>query len=372
MLSPDIARWQAQHKSTLTVAVISRGTKEANERKLGLLKVDNVLLQRNREVALAYGAIGTPAAMLVRPDGTLGSMLTIGDSDIRKLVERASQEAMSAHANQPGTSATAPTVPQGSQPAAGQDTSLTLHDLDGRPVTLEQFIDQPTLLLFWSPVCVFCHRMLADLKDWEAKPLTERPQLLVVSSGSVEQNRAFGLTSTIVIDEGFAYGRQYGALGTPGAVLVDAQGQATSDTVVSAPSIFTLIGHVVSPREPSVEDDVTSLSGLPPLLTTLPKGARPLKDQCVHDELLSDGSMILYNGCRHQVLTINPTAALVWEYCDGEFDIPTIVSELRGVFPEAAGIEADIQQVLDNLVQTGMIGPAPASLNAGSSAVAAI
>ncbi len=365
MLSPEIARWQEQHASTVTVAVISRGAKPENNDKLGLLQVKNVLLQRNREVALAYGAFGTPAAMMVRADGTVGSALTVGDSDIRKLVQRTSEEPISPPVRTPS-----PVRPDGAHEQRDLDGP---HDLDGRPVSLEQFIDRQTLLLFWNPGCIFCQRMLADLKDWEAKPLTDRAQLLVVSSGSLEQNRAFGLSSTIVIDNAFAYGRQYGALGTPAAVLVDAQGHPTSDAVVSAPAIFTLIGHDVTPRDAAEEEAaIIAAPTLEPLMMTLPEGARPLKDGCVHDELLSDGSMILYNGCRHQVLTINPTAALVWEYCDGEFDIPTIVSELRGMFPESAAIEADVQHVLDNLVQAGMIGPAPSPLNAGSSTVAAI
>jgi hypothetical protein len=96
-----------------------------------------------------------------------------------------------------------------------------------------------------------------------------------------------------------------------------------------------------------------------PRPTTLPDGARPLRDGCVHDELLSDGSMVLYNGCRHQMLTLNPTGVFVWEYCDGQFDVDTIIAELRGVFPEATSVDVDVRQTLDALAQAGMIGPAP-------------
>jgi hypothetical protein len=90
----------------------------------------------------------------------------------------------------------------------------------------------------------------------------------------------------------------------------------------------------------------------------------------VHDELLSDGSMVLYNGCRHQMLTLNPTGVFVWEYCDGQFDVDAIIAELREVFPEATSVDVDVRQTLDALVQAGMIGPAPAADTTESSTVA--
>lgn len=107
-----------------------------------------------------------------------------------------------------------------------------------------------------------------------------------------------------------------------------------------------------------------------PRPTTLPDRAKPLKDGCVHDELLPDGSMVLYNGCRHQMLTLNPTGAFVWEYCDGQFDVDAIIAELRGVFPEAGSIDVDVRQTLDALLHAGMIAPAPSADATESSAVA--
>lgn len=85
----------------------------------------------------------------------------------------------------------------------------------------------------------------------------------------------------------------------------------------------------------------------------VPWGARLGKAHCVHDELLADGSMVLYNACRQQILTINPTAALVWEYCDGEHDVAAIIAELREVFPSAP--EHDIYELLTSFYQSGML-----------------
>ena len=74
-LLPDLAGWQREHAAELTLALISRGTPEANRAKLGTPGVSHVLLQEDQEVASAYQAAGTPTAVLVRPDGTIGSAL---------------------------------------------------------------------------------------------------------------------------------------------------------------------------------------------------------------------------------------------------------------------------------------------------------
>lgn len=87
----------------------------------------------------------------------------------------------------------------------------------------------------------------------------------------------------------------------------------------------------------------------------LPQGMWPRKAHCVHDELLADGSMILYNACRQQVMTVNATAALIWDCCDGTRDFDALVAEVREVFPTAPDPARDVRDLLDHLYQTGML-----------------
>src|SRR5688500_7823151 len=77
-LLPDLARWQREHATKLTIAVISRGTADANRAKMAKLRLEHLLLQQDREVAEAYQANGTPAAVVVGPDGTVASQLALG------------------------------------------------------------------------------------------------------------------------------------------------------------------------------------------------------------------------------------------------------------------------------------------------------
>jgi hypothetical protein len=80
-----VKRWQRDFAHQLTTAVISRrpGLNSGNRSLQG---VQDVLFQDNREVSELYAAYGTPAAVLVRTDGTIGSSLSFGHAAIEALV----------------------------------------------------------------------------------------------------------------------------------------------------------------------------------------------------------------------------------------------------------------------------------------------
>lgn len=240
-LMPDIGRWQREHARELTVALVSRGEAEANAAKSAEHGLSRVFLQRDWEVSEAYQSLPTPSAVLIRPDGRVGTRAALGSDAIRALVARATGTPVLEHhaipdGNGDGSQQAEPPPSRVGTPAP----ALTLPDLSDTAVSLVSFQGQRTLVLFWDPRCGYCARMLEELKAWEAAPPTGAPQLLVVSTGTAEANRAMGLRSTVVINQGFTGGRAFGARGTPSAVLVDADGMIASDVAVGAPAVFAL------------------------------------------------------------------------------------------------------------------------------------
>jgi peroxiredoxin len=230
-LVPSLARWQEQHREALTLVLVSRGTPEENRAKVAGHDGLQVLLQTDREVAEAYQAHGTPAAVVVRPDGTIGSPVAMGAEAITRLFERTAATAKS------GGEEPAQAAAQLGSPAP----AFSLPDLTGREVTLKAFRGQPVLMLFWHPGCGYCARMLPDLKRWEAAAPEGAPKLLLVSGGTVEANRAMELQALVVLDQGFTVGQAFGAGGTPSAVLVDAEGRIASAVAVGAAQVFKLL-----------------------------------------------------------------------------------------------------------------------------------
>ena len=254
-LLPEVGRWQREHATKLVVALISRGTVEANRPKATEYGLTHVLLQKDREVAEAYQASGTPSAVLIRRDGTIGSPLAQGAEAIGALIATALSPAgpgtlpMAAATNGNGQRAmTAPRPP--ASPRVGEPApDFSLPDLAGQTVSLADFRGDETLLLFWRPSCGFCQRMLPDLKAWEARSPTDAPRLLVVSTDSVESNQAMGLRSPVLLDQdGMSVGRLFGATGTPMAVLVDAEGKIASELAAGAPAVLALAGQDSSAR----------------------------------------------------------------------------------------------------------------------------
>jgi peroxiredoxin len=257
-LLPEVGRWQEVHRDQLAISLISRADHEENRAKASEHGLSNVVLQEDWEVSEAYEVGGTPSALVVRPDGTIGSLVAGGAEAIRSLVAQAAEAPArvpvlpGAPTAQPAQGqpcpncgkvhAAAPTVPAAvkiGEPAP----EVKLPDLEGDTVELRDFQGKRTLVLFWNPGCGFCQQMLPDVKEWGHNRPEGAPELLFVSASTEEANRKMGLRSTVVLDQQFAVGRAFGASGTPSAVLVDEEGNIASDVAVGAPGVLELAGN---------------------------------------------------------------------------------------------------------------------------------
>lgn len=262
-LMPEASRWQRDLASSFTLALISRGKPADNRAKAAEFGVSTVLLQTDREVAESYQSQGTPSAVLIAANGTIGSPLALGADAIRSLISQVSNG--HAHAHPP----TPMVVSDGRCPNCGQihgtnntngngvathgsvigqpAPALSLPDLTGATVNLADRRGENTLVLFWNPSCGFCQKMLPDIKAWEASRPFGSPELLVVSTGSVADNEALGFRATVVLDQDFSMGQAFGVQGTPSAVLVDADGRVASVVAVGAEATLALARPVAEP-----------------------------------------------------------------------------------------------------------------------------
>lgn len=258
-LAPKIADWQREHVDAVTMTLVSSGSAEENRAKFGGLAAVTVLLQAGSEVADAYAAQWTPATVLIGPTGRVASSVGYGDVAISALVAHAA-----ASHGAPFLPFTNGRARRGSLPIVGDGPrrlgqlapSVALPDLEGRAVDLRDYRGRDTLVVFWNPDCPHCQQLVEDLRRWEAEPPRGAPRLLVVSSGSVEANRALGFRSSVVLDESLKVANAFGASGTPSAVLVDADGRISSTVGIGRRDVLALAGVV-----PSVDSPGTRSAG---------------------------------------------------------------------------------------------------------------
>jgi thiol-disulfide isomerase/thioredoxin/uncharacterized membrane protein YphA (DoxX/SURF4 family) len=221
-LLPEVARWQSDYARSLTVAIVSEGTIEDNRSKT-IPGLKHVLLQREREIAAAYQAYGTPAAVLV-DDGRIASWVAQGADEIRTLVANFFDGRPRA------ALANGDTMPD-----------VTLANPAGAKVDLRDVVaaSEETVLVFWNPQCGFCSNMLDDLRAWENGRGEGDPQLAIISSAPIGENGAF--KSLVLIDSGSQAAAAFGASGTPMAIRIDANGAVGSKIVAGREAVLDLL-----------------------------------------------------------------------------------------------------------------------------------
>jgi peroxiredoxin len=127
---------------------------------------------------------------------------------------------------------------RGGLPLATGFPPFRLSDLRGEQVELEDFRGTRVLLVHWSPGCGFCGQIARDLARLQGDLRRRKTELVLVSYGDVESNRALleehGLDCAVLLQrdgetvEGFAH------MGTPVAYLLDEKGRVAKPVAVGA------------------------------------------------------------------------------------------------------------------------------------------
>ncbi|MDQ3061819.1 MAG: TlpA family protein disulfide reductase [Acidobacteriota bacterium] len=234
-LLPEIERWQAELKGKLNFVFVSNGKVKENLDKLAGDGFKQILLQKDKEVALLFGAEWTPTAVLINTDGTVASRTAVGDKAIRELLEMVKTQIDDPDvlliANGGETNSLGKFLPEFSQT-----------DVFERNITSEDLRGKKTLVTFWSTTCGYCTEMLDDLREWDKSKGVDEPNLLLLSEGDAEPHRDLNLQSPIILDKDRKISDELGMSGTPSAVLINENGKIVSETAIGADNIWSLIG----------------------------------------------------------------------------------------------------------------------------------
>jgi len=233
--------------------VVTTGDAEENRKlveRFGIRCV--VLLQEQMEVAIRYGAQGTPMGYGIDAAGLIASELTVGADPLLKLAEartpvswrnRGSAKGKSAsHGKQPDPSLARSRLNRSGLKAGATAPEFQLPRIDGGELSLAELRGGRVLLVFSDPDCGPCDELAPRLQELHR----QRPDLrvLIVSRRDPEASRAkaakLGLTFPIVLQKQWEVSLKYGMFATPIGYLIDEQGVLASDVAVGVEPILSL------------------------------------------------------------------------------------------------------------------------------------
>ena len=223
-LLPTASAWQHEYGDVLQLVFVTDGTADEVRTEAEEFELEHVLLDEDHALYGAFEASGTPSAVLVAPDGAIGSWVAAGSEWVERLVADAT-------AGEP--------EPEG-LPLGAEAPAVELPTLDGEQVSLADLRGRDTLLLFWNPGCGFCRSMHEGLRAWEESTNGVAPRLVVISSGDAESTRAEEFQSLVLMDESWETAGAFQAGGTPMAVLIDADGKIASHVAAGADAVLAL------------------------------------------------------------------------------------------------------------------------------------
>lgn len=191
------------------------------------------LFQIHREVADSYRSWGSPEAVLVMPDATIGSSVLKGLPAIRSALAARPRVLPPAPPGRIG----APVPP------------MSFRDQHGRARSLADFRGRELLMLFWSPYCSYCQNMLDTLASWAHDPPPWAPALLVIAPAAKDNEPVLKLGAPLAIDVGRKFSTVFGVNGTPTGVLLDDQGRIAAEAAIGADAIMALANGVMTAHE---------------------------------------------------------------------------------------------------------------------------
>ena len=234
----EFAAWKREFQGRARLVFVSKGTAEENIDRFGGDLAAGMLLQKKMEFGGLLHIKWTPSAVLVGADGNLASHPAVGDIAIRDLVAKLRVEDLT----QPGYHIKN-SQKRGRVKIGEPIPQFAVKDLGGNTITRDSFVGKRTLAFFLSTTCSYCGEVVDQIRKWESSLDRNGTNAILFSEGDVDTHRSYGLSTPIVIDEGYKVSGNLGMFGVPSAVLIDESGTIASETAVGGPMIWSLIGR---------------------------------------------------------------------------------------------------------------------------------
>lgn len=246
-LFPSISKWQKNHADEISIVIISRGALEENREKTIQYQLSNLLIEHDNEVSVSYDVYGTPAAILIYPDRSIGSSIAMGAEQISALVMKSVTHID--HYPKYIDEGEKEEEKQGILPVSTSSInigapipSLRLLDINGKTVELAKLKGKKFAMIFWSPHCIFCEQLLESLKILKTSDEEQISMLILISSYEGSLSQFDGFLYPVVVDLSSEVQKLFGIKTTPAAVLIDEYGKIATTVRSGASAVLSLLG----------------------------------------------------------------------------------------------------------------------------------
>ena len=251
LIAPDLATLQPElQKRNTELLFLANGDVETNRglaERHGL--TCRILHLDGSEPLELFAGLGTPVAYLLDEKGRIAEPLAVGAGEVPALARRIAQPRRLGSERSLRESR----LERDGLPMGSSAPSFTLPDLDGEPVSLDDYRGHPLLLVFSDPGCGPCNMLAPELARFHRRHRSALP-VVMVSRGDVDANRAKaeeqGFEFPVLIQPGWRLSKEYGIFATPVAFLIDAEGTIAREVARGAAEILQLArAGVTAPSE---------------------------------------------------------------------------------------------------------------------------
>jgi len=130
-----------------------------------------------------------------------------------------------------------------------------LQDITGTSISLQHYRGRRVLLLFSDPQCGPCNQLARHLGRRQISRGGHAPAVVMVSRGSVEENRrkaeAHGFDFPVALQRGWEISRLYGMFAMPAAFLIGEDGIVVGKRAKGVDEVLALVRATTAPAEAS-------------------------------------------------------------------------------------------------------------------------
>jgi peroxiredoxin len=227
-IAPDLAKAAAQlrEQRNTELVLVSSGDADSNLAAANEYGFDcPVLLQDEQRTVDGFAGVGTPAAYLIDEEGRVAGGLALGADQVPELLRKALKGRRRLASERPLSDSRIERT--GLKPGA-RAPDFALPAVDGGSVALEDYRGRRVLIVFSDPHCGPCEELLPELVAMHDRARAAGIELVMVSRGTVEENRRkceeHGVGFPVGIQRGWRLSKEYGIFATPVAFSVDADG----------------------------------------------------------------------------------------------------------------------------------------------------